>query len=971
MKPLYVISLFFALMTGMFFFQEANADSSVNLVVPNDAVQMLTANHVSNKIVVQLQNSSGTIINAASNMTIHLSTSSHGGKFSTRSDFSSMTSSFVLRKGADSASFFYLDASAGIPTITISSNGFSNFTTSFVIMPDEPVIGLPSENSFVVTDKPIISGTAQPGSIVTLYDNNTKLGTMIGTTKSDNNTGAWSIVTSLTNDVYSVSATSTVGLLTGPVSLERNFTVDTTPPTLSITAPAYSAVVNTARSIVSGTTSSDKIPVKSVTWGIDGGLAKAASGVTNWSFRTGRLLDGPHIVQINATNSAGLATSKLTFVTVDNTPPTVSISQPENNAVLNHISMVNGTASDNVMVSYVSILVDGSAQSVATYSSGSWSAPMLIGLTNGKHTITSVAIDAAGNVNTNTISVTIDSTPPTVSMSYPPNNAIVNTASTITGTSSDLETGIASMSAMIDGGYRDVSGTTNWSITTSGLQGHHVVSVTATDEAGNTATTTSSFTVDATPPTISITTPDDNEILDTNMVTASGTASDDTSVSSVTWSVDGGPVETASGMADWSFSTKLSNGHHLMQVNATDAAGNTATATRVFTVDPTLVKLSITSPENNTGVNTDSIQVTGTASSSIAIPSITWSVDGGPAGTASGSTNWSFSTGMLSTGMHTIHVNAVNVGGNAASQKIIIMEDTHSPTLTISNPVDGTTLNHISSINGTASDDNGVSSVTVLIDGTDEENAIYSEGLWTVPVTLSAGGHSVSAVATDIAGNSVTSSEIHFLLMSAQTPLVVSNILTNNNTSNVPNSTVQPSDNGTQTGDLTNGNTKDGGVGSQNKNSHNDHSHDGDLGSQNKNQHNDSSHAGDSHSQRTTFHNNSHSKSNDSHSQNVFHLSSNSHSQSSNSQSDSHSNSDSHSKGSNSQSNSHSSNDSHSQSNTSHSSDSHSQSSSSQSNSHSSSNSHSQSSSSQSNSHSDSHSQSNNSHSDHGDSHSH
>src|SRR4029077_8037141 len=182
------------------------------------------------KIVVQLQNSSGTIINAASNMTIHLSTSSHGGKFSTRSDFSSMTSSFVLRKGADSASFFYLDASAGIPTITISSNGFSNFTTSFVIMPDEPVIGLPSENSFVVTDKPTISGTAQPGSIVTLYDNNTKLGTMIGTTKSDNNTGAWSIVTSLTNDVYSVSATSTVGLLTGPVSLERNFTVDTTPP---------------------------------------------------------------------------------------------------------------------------------------------------------------------------------------------------------------------------------------------------------------------------------------------------------------------------------------------------------------------------------------------------------------------------------------------------------------------------------------------------------------------------------------------------------------------------------------------------------------------------------------------------------------------------------------------------------------------------------------------------------------------
>ena len=651
------------------------------------------------------------------------------------------------------------------------------------------MIDSPLENIFVTVSKPAISGTAAPNSTVTLYDNNTGLGTLIGTAKSDTS-GAWSITPHLQNGTYSFSATSTAGLFTGPVSPIRNFTVDTIPPQLSITTPDSSAILNTARSIVSGV-SSDITSVKSVTWGVDNETIKPAYGITKWSFRTGKLLDGPHVVQINATNSVGLVTTKSIFFISDNIPPTITITSPANNVILNHISAINGTASDNTLLSQVSISIDGGAQFAATYSSGLWTVPIISGLSNGIHTITAVAIDAAGNVKTSALSFTVDNNPPTVSVSYPASNAIINTASPIiTGTSFDAETGVESISATIDGSYQTLSGTTNWTMDTSGLsQGSHTLVVTATDEAGNVATIARSFIVDSIPPALSILTPYSDEILDTPTPTVLGNASDDVSLSSVTWNIDGGATKTASGTTVWSFTTdKLSNGLHTIQVNATDEAGNVATATRIFSVDPAKLTLLITSPENNTGVNTDSIQVTGTATSSSEIPDVTWSVDGGATKIATGTTNWEFSIGMLSDGIHTIQVSAENIAGTLDKQTIVVTKDTHPPTVAITNPVDDTNLNHISSINGTASDDTAISSVAISIDGNNTENAIYSKGFWTMPVTLSTGQHNVYAIATDTAGNSVTSSTVYFLLMSNPTPTVPASVLTNNNTSNVPTS---------------------------------------------------------------------------------------------------------------------------------------------------------------------------------------
>jgi len=86
--------------------------------------------------------------------------------------------------------------------------------------------------------------------------------------------------------------------------------------------------------------------------------------------------------------------------------------------------------------------------------------------------------------------------------------------------------------------------------------------------------------VDLTAPTVTITSPTSSPTYPTDLATLSlgGTASDDTAVSSVSWSNDRGGQGTASGTDNWSVaSITLQSGSNQITVTATDAAGNNAT----------------------------------------------------------------------------------------------------------------------------------------------------------------------------------------------------------------------------------------------------------------------------------------------------------------------------------------------------------------------------------------------------------
>ncbi|HEY6972070.1 MAG TPA: Ig-like domain-containing protein [Candidatus Angelobacter sp.] len=118
-------------------------------------------------------------------------------------------------------------------------------------------------------------------------------------------------------------------------------------------------------------------------------------GTENSSLQTSFVLDD---FQLNVTTPAA----------TDTTPPTTSITSPANGATVSGTVTINATASDNVGVTQMQILIDGNIVASNTNSgslSFSWSTPTVA---NGSHTIVSKAFDAAGNVGTSsTITVTV------------------------------------------------------------------------------------------------------------------------------------------------------------------------------------------------------------------------------------------------------------------------------------------------------------------------------------------------------------------------------------------------------------------------------------------------------------------------------------------------------------------------------------------------------------------------------------
>ena len=145
-------------------------------------------------------------------------------------------------------------------------------------------------------------------------------------------------------------------------------------------------------------------------------------------------------VNVSASNELqieirGRPRSALTIVLkgTDETLPDITIASPENDDVLNTPSItVTGTASDSI--SWIkSVTVNGTSTEITgeTYTSD-------IQLTEGQNTITTMATDAAGNTNTATITVTLDTTPPAITSATPVDNDTgipVNT--TITATFSE------------------------------------------------------------------------------------------------------------------------------------------------------------------------------------------------------------------------------------------------------------------------------------------------------------------------------------------------------------------------------------------------------------------------------------------------------------------------------------------------------------------------------------------------------
>lgn len=235
-----------------------------------------------------------------------------------------------------------------------------------------------------------VSGTSEPGATVVVT-----LGEQSVTLTADEN-GAWShTFADLGDGVYTVIVTATDAV--GNAATETvSFTVDTSAPSVVITAPAEGAFLSNPDVTVTGTA---EAPV--VLSGI-GAARSLVAGTFSTTYED--LADGTYTVVATATDAGGLsATDSVTF-TVDTVPPVVAITTPTGE-VDEARPTISGTGEPGATVT---VTVDGEVVGTTTVrEDGTWSVTLSADLADGEHNISVTATDRAGNTATDSRVVTV------------------------------------------------------------------------------------------------------------------------------------------------------------------------------------------------------------------------------------------------------------------------------------------------------------------------------------------------------------------------------------------------------------------------------------------------------------------------------------------------------------------------------------------------------------------------------------
>ena len=459
-------------------------------------------------------------------------------------------------------------------------------------------------------------------------------------------------------------------------------------PTAVITTPTSNPTYSTSQPELDiAGSASDDVEVTEVTWSNDRGGFGECTGTTSWNATGIALAPGENVISVSAADGAGGAHTDVLTVTYtpDTFPPSVQITSPTgestyatNDSVLN----LSGSASDDVEVTAVTWSNDQGDSGTCTGTS-SWAAAG-ISLSLGQNVITVAASDPSEKTGTDTISVTytgsdapvVEITSPTASSTYSTQDIVLS----IGGTAAH-DFGIVKVSwANNRGGAGTCTDTTSW--TAAGItlwSGQNIITVTARDPGGNTATDT--LAVTCTAPTVQITSPTTSGAYATTLpaLDIAGSAFFESGVSAVNWSNAQGGSGDCTGTTSWSAAQiTLHPGQNLITVTASNPVGDTVTDVLnvIYTVDTTNPGILITSPtdEPTCARNCPGLRLGGIASDNTAVTDITWSnAATGDAGTCTidGAT-WSSSGIGLSLGDNAIFVTARDGAGNSAEAAVVV-----------------------------------------------------------------------------------------------------------------------------------------------------------------------------------------------------------------------------------------------------------------------------------------------------------
>lgn len=666
-------------------------------------------------------------------------------------------------------------------------------------------------------DTPLISGTADPDVRVAVYDGAVLLGTVLA-----NSTGQWSITPTLADGSHNITAQAIdkAGNL-GPVSGGYAFTIDRTAPD----APVFDSDGATA----SGMAEPGAAIVVYLVGQASPYATTTADAGGNWSVTlTPPLADGTAI-QATATDAAGNASDRgdaRVDINIDATPPAVPTIALVLDSELNVIGPVanGGYTNDTrptlsgtgVELGATISVYDGNVLlgTVPVDGLGGWVFTPVAALSEGIHTLTVTATDAAGNESVRSVShvITVDSTAPGIPTIAPSNGTLLSgTAEAGATVSIDLD----GDGTFDDEVVADPSGQWNYQPTGTVPHGTTVV-VRATDAAGN-YSPLASETIDGVAPAAPVISGMTDNVGTVTGPVAAGGVTDDTTPT-LTGTAEGGARVTirdngtvigttfADGSGNWSLtpSPALAEGSHSFTAAATDAAGNqgpesAAYAVTVDTVAPVTPAIgsvvddfgAITGVVAHGGVTDDALPtIRGSGAEANARISI---FDNGVFignAMANATGDWMFTpTVALGNGAHSFTTTSTDAAGNTGpvSSAYMITVDTLVPTATITitgltvdtgTVGDWITQDRSPTISGSLSAAlAGDERVQVRVDGGSWVNAATNGTSWFYgPGTLSTGAHNVDVRIVDIAGNIGNGATQSFSITAVnQAPMVMAN----------------------------------------------------------------------------------------------------------------------------------------------------------------------------------------------------
>lgn len=190
----------------------------------------------------------------------------------------------------------------------------------------------------------------------------------------------------------------------------------------------------------------------------------------------------------------------------------------------------------------------------------------------GQHKLEVVSLDKAGNTASKSVTFIIDKTNPLIIVDGVEDGKFYKDSITPKVTFQDTNTSTLTMK--LDN--KEYKGET------VGSEGTHTLEITVTDAAGNNSDRLVSFTIDKTPPVISISEVKEGETYKDSVMPS--ITVEDTNSDSVSMKLDG---------KEYKGGSTEEEGQHKLEVTAVDKAGNTASKAVNFTIDATAPSINI------------------------------------------------------------------------------------------------------------------------------------------------------------------------------------------------------------------------------------------------------------------------------------------------------------------------------------------------------------------------------------------